>query len=265
MKTIVITGSTRGIGLGLAEEFLKRGHRVVISGRKQETVDEVAAGLVGQFPPEHILGVACDVTEFAQVQALWDASIARFGQVDIWINNAGVAHILRNIWDLPVSTYDSVVRVNTLGTLYGVKAAVNGMLAQGFGAVYLIEGQGADGRVVSGLGVYGLTKRAGDFLARVLEKELKGTPVISGSIQPGMVVTDLLLIERTQDPEAWERNKGIYRILADRVETVVPYLVERILENDRNGARISWLTPAKLLWRFLTARSIRRDVLQEDR
>ena len=158
MKTIVITGSTRGIGLGMAKEFLKRGHQVVISGRDQDVVDRVVAGLNQDFPSDLLHGVPCDVTDYAQVQALWDASKANFGEVDIWINNAGMAHALIDTWALPVDLIQRVIEVNVTGSLYGTKVAVSGMLEQGHGAVYLMEGHGSSGRVQKGLTLYGTTK-----------------------------------------------------------------------------------------------------------
>ena len=260
MKTIVITGSTRGIGLGMAEEFLQRGHQVVISGRSQADVDRVAAGLRDRYPGELIFGKACDVTDFAQVQALWDAGQTHFGWVDIWINNAGQAHALSDFWDLPIEQIESIVRVNVIGQMYGVKTAVTGMLKQGGGAIYLMEGQGANGRIVNGLTLYGATKRATNFLFEALVEELKDTPVIAGSLSPGMVVTDLLTVQREADPETWERNKRIFNILAEKVETVAPQLAEQILTNHANGRQIRLLGRGQVIWRFLTAPFNRRDL-----
>ena len=83
MKTVVITGSTRGIGYGMAENFLARGWNVVISGRKQDDVDEKVKLLGEKFDPSQILGQACDVTDFQEVQTLWDEAVKRFEKVDI--------------------------------------------------------------------------------------------------------------------------------------------------------------------------------------
>ncbi len=264
MKTIVITGSTRGIGLGLAEEFLKRGHQVVISGRNQDVVDEVVAGLTEDFPADHIFGVACDVSDYQQVQALWDASQTRFGTIDIWINNAGLAHALIDVWDLPEELIEKVIEVNVTGSLYGTKVAVAGMLEQGHGAVYLMEGHGSTGRVQKGLTLYGTSKRGINFLFKSLAAELEDTPVIVGSLSPGMVVTDLLTAQREHDPETWEKNKKIFNILADKVETVTPVLAEKILANQANGTRISTTGTGKIFWRFLTAGFTNRNLFEEE-
>ena len=81
MQTIVITGSTWGIGKGLAREFLKLGHRVVVTGRSQAAVDHATAelGSLGE-----ILGCVCDVRDMASLEAVWAAAVARFSRVDIW-------------------------------------------------------------------------------------------------------------------------------------------------------------------------------------
>ena len=89
MKCVVITGSTRGIGFGLAREFLRRGRRVLVCGRNAETTEKAVLALA-EYGAE-VFGQACDVTQLEQVQALWDAATARFGKVDIWINNAGLS------------------------------------------------------------------------------------------------------------------------------------------------------------------------------
>ena len=100
MSHVVITGSTKGIGRGLAGEFAARGHKVMICGRSAETVDAAAndfSGLEGQ-----VIGQVCDVTDPAQLQSLWDAAAEAFGSVDISINNAGLARTTWSIVDTPI-------------------------------------------------------------------------------------------------------------------------------------------------------------------
>jgi NAD(P)-dependent dehydrogenase (short-subunit alcohol dehydrogenase family) len=262
MKTIVITGSTRGIGFGLAEAFLQRGCQVMVSGRAQQTVDQAAARLAQCYSPERIAGAACDVADYDQVEALWSAAAERFGRIDIWINNAGVGSLLAPFWELDPAVMEAVVRTNLLGALHGSRVALRGMLAQGGGARYNMEGFGSrGGRVMPGMALYGSTKAALAFLDRSLSAELAGKPVIAGSILPGMVVTDLLLNQRAGDPADWQRARRAFNILADRVETVAPWIAERVLANTKNGARITWLTGPKIMGRFLSAPFTRRRVI----
>ena len=163
MQTIVVTGSTRGIGRGLATEFLKRGHRVVVSGRSQASVAPAVAELskLGE-----VLGHPCEVSDLWACQALWDAAIAKFGRVDMWINNAAIAPDHGLFADLPGDSIAATINANLTGTLYGVQVALKGMLAQGGGKIYTFEGFGSDGMMNPGLAVYGATKYSVRYLTR---------------------------------------------------------------------------------------------------
>ncbi len=261
MAYIVITGSTRGIGFGLAEAFLARDQAVVISGRSQQAVEQAAARLEERFPQERILGFPCDVTDIGALQALWAAAVARFGRVDIWINNAGITNPRVPLWQQSPEMIAAVVDTNLKGTMYGCRVAAAGMLAQGGGFIYNMEGLGSDGRMVPGLALYGSTKSGLAYFTKALVAETRDTSVGVGSLSPGMVVTDLLLEEDGSNRPDWERSQRALNILADRVETVTPWLADKILANQQHGARIRWLTTAKIFGRFLTAPFVRRQVL----
>jgi NAD(P)-dependent dehydrogenase (short-subunit alcohol dehydrogenase family) len=261
VKTIVITGSTRGIGYGLADEFLKLGCQVAVSGREQANVDQAVAKLAARHGMERTWGVPCDVTQADQVQALWDGAQQRFGRVDVWINNAGSSTTLRPLWEQDPEAMRSVVETNLVGALNGARVALRGMLAQGSGSLYNLEGFGSDGRIMTGMTPYGLTKYAMAYLTDALVKETKGTAIVVGALRPGMVITRLITDQYEDKPEEWERAKGIFNILADRVETVTPYLARRILSNNRTGVRIRWLSGAKSMLRFLSAPFHKRHVV----
>lgn len=261
MKTILITGSTRGIGKGLATEFLKRGQQVVVTGRTPEAVNRVVRELetLGQ-----VLGVACDVRSYESQQAAWAAGVARFGRIDMWINNAAISTDRLMLSDVPPDTIRATVETNLLGALYGARVALEGMLRQGGGQIFLFEGFGSNGMVNPGLAVYGSTKRAIRYLTASLAREYRDSPVLIGSLSPGIVTTDLLLYSsKGRDPADWARAKRVLNILADRVETVTPWLAEQALANRRQGARIEWLTPRKSLLRFVGALFRKRDLLTE--
>lgn len=260
-KVVVVTGSTRGIGNGLANEFLKAGCSVVLCGRSQQSTDQAVGMLAQSHAPERVIGQACNVRSYAQVQALWDSACQRFGRVDIWINNAGLGTDQQHVWTHTEEEIAEVVDTNITGTLYGAKVAITGMLEQGFGAVYNMEGLGSDGRRVNGLTLYGSTKRAIRYLTGGLVSETKGTPVIVGTLSPGMVTTDFLVGRYDQDSDEWRRAKRMFNILADRVETVTPWLAAKVLANTKHGASFQWLTFPKILWRFLSSPIITRDVI----
>ncbi len=261
-KIVIITGSTRGIGYGLADSFLALGCSVTVSGREEETVEKAAAGLKSRFEAERVFGAACDVTDPDQLQTLWDKSVERFGKVDIWVNNAGWSGEQGMVWERPAEELSSVISTNLLGTTYGSQVAMRGMLAQGFGAIYNMEGMGSDGRKHAGLTIYGTSKYAVHYFTESLALEAKETPVIIGSLRPGMVATDLLTERYKDRPEEWERVKKIFNIIADRVENVTPWLAKRMLSNQKNGTVLTYSSTWKLLWRFVSQPFVRRNPFQ---
>jgi NAD(P)-dependent dehydrogenase (short-subunit alcohol dehydrogenase family) len=260
MKTVVITGSTRGIGYGLADSFLALGCAVTVSGRTRAAVDKAVAELSSKHGGERVVGHPCDVNDFAQVQALWDVALTRLGKIDIWINNAGISHPQVNFWELSAEQIQAVVSTNLLGAMYGSKVALSGMLDQGFGAIYNLEGLGSGRTRVEGTTGYATTKAALRYLDESLARETQGTPVLVGALRPGMVLTDLVMRPYQDRPEEWERVKRVFNIIADRVETVTPWLAEKALTNDKNGATISWTSTWKIMGRFLLAPFRNRDL-----
>lgn len=253
MVNIVITGSSKGIGFGLACEFARTGHNVMISGSSDESVQlalkKMPHGLSGR-----LTGRPCDVTHAAEVQGLWDAAQASFGSVDIWINNAGLARTVWPITETPADQIKQMINTNLLGTALGCKIAASGMLTQGSGKLFNILGGGSDGEYFPGMGIYGSTKRGMDYLTQALVKELEDSPIIVGKIRPGMVITEGVLREIAADPELFEKSRKTMNVLCDHVETVTPYLVEQMLACEKSGSRIAWLNGRKIGTRMLMSR-----------
>ncbi|MEU0555858.1 SDR family oxidoreductase [Dactylosporangium sp. NPDC006015] len=249
MTVVVVTGGTRGIGLGLVHSFLARDCDVVYCGRSIPTQD---------VDPRS-LGVLADVTDRAAVQNLWDEAVARFGKVDIWINNAGVSTSRKPLWDLPPDELDTVIDVNLRGLAHASAVVLAAMRAQGHGTLWNMEGFGSGNQKAPGLVAYGATKRAVTYLTDALAKDLgKDSLVKVAHLSPGMVVTDLL--SRDYTPEEFAKAKKIFNILADKVETVTPWLADRVLAGVPNGGRVAWLTTPKAFARFATAAFRKRDL-----
>lgn len=258
-KSIVITGSTRGIGFHLAKAFLERDCALTINGHTHESVNE-ALGRLGNFTQEQIFGCAADITDFDQVQNLWNQSMHHFGRVDIWINNAGTAIPRMMFWEVPAKRYKQLVKINILGSMYGTQVALNGMLAQGFGALYNMEGFGARGRSMQGMTLYGSTKAAIHFINRSLAKETQGTPVITGAIAPGMVITEMITRQFEGREAELEKSKPILNIIAEKPETVAPVLVDKILKNHKNGVTITFSSSFYIMLKFILAPFRKRDL-----
>jgi short-subunit dehydrogenase len=178
------------------------------------------------------------------------------------VNNAGLGHKQMSFWEIPTERIETVVNTNVLGTMYGSKVALLGMLEQGSGALYNMEGLGSGGPRVEGTSVYATSKAGLRYFDGMLGQELSDTPVIVGSLNPGMVITELVTSPYDGKPEEWERAKRIFNIIADRVETVTPWLAQRMLDNKKNGARISWSSTWKIMGRFLMAPFRKRDLFE---
>jgi NAD(P)-dependent dehydrogenase (short-subunit alcohol dehydrogenase family) len=263
MKTVVITGSTRGIGRGLAENFLARGCRVMVSGRQQALVDEVVAELATGHGGDNVKGKACEITEVEQLQSLWDEAINGFGKVDIWINNAGISIARKPLRQTDPAAISRVVAVNLGGVLLANQVVLAGMDAQGSGQIWNMEGFGSGGQVQPGMCAYGATKRAVNYINKALQKEVKGTGVQVCTLSPGIVVTDLLVGDYDTSSPEWEKSKKIFNILGDTVATVTPFLVDGVLKADKSGAKVAWLTTGKAFRRFMGAGFNKRDLFRE--
>ena len=273
-KVVVITGSTQGLGFGYAQAFLQRGHKVVVSGRAQSAVDAAidrleADAVVGEGVA---IGQACEVSDLAQVQALWDFAVRSLGPVDIWLHNAGYARTGVSFAATRPEEIAAMVQANVIGSMNSAQVAVAGMSAQSQGGKLFLTlgGGGATGRVVPGMTVYSTTKRAVKYFADSLVKErrkAKDDRVLVGTISPGVNITEGLLREMRALPET-ERAKALRQLqfIGEHVSTTTPWIVERILAATRQGEDITWLTNGKLLRRglgMLVGR--KRDVLSRYR
>ena len=259
MKTVVITGSTRGIGRGLAQSFLAQGCKVVISGRSEGAVNKAVQALSAQAP-DRVAGRACDITDPAQLQGLWDAAVAAFGKVDVWINNAGISIARKPLRETSPADIQAIVNANLGGMLLANQVVLAAMHTQGSGQIWNMEGFGSDGMTQAGMVSYGATKRAVNYLNKALQKEVKGTPVQVCTLSPGIVVTDLLVGDYDTSSPEWAKAKKIFNILGDSVETVTPWLAERVLATNKSGAKVAWLTTGKAFGRFMAAGFNKRDL-----
>ena len=185
-KVIVITGASTGIGAATARLLAGRGDRVVLAARRLAELKQVAEQCgAGALP------VVTDVTRRADVEHLRDEALRAFGQVDVWINNAGRA-ITRRVLDLTDEDFDQMMAINVKSALYGMQAIVPHF--KGRGAGHLINVSSALGRIpfVSFRSAYSAAKAALNSLTANLRMDLRDDfPNIHVSVvMPPMVSSD---------------------------------------------------------------------------
>eukprot|EP00929_Paragymnodinium_shiwhaense_P050789 TRINITY_DN2557_c1_g1_i3.p1 TRINITY_DN2557_c1_g1~~TRINITY_DN2557_c1_g1_i3.p1 ORF type:complete len:282 (+),score=32.00 TRINITY_DN2557_c1_g1_i3:57-902(+) len=267
----LVTGGTRGIGFGLARELIRRGQRVFICGRSQVAVEDAVVKLreFAANGTQQLGGCPCDISILSDVEELWDQAVAKFGRVDVFVNNAGVSPH-RSLLEIDAELLTATIDTNIKGAMHCAKVALSRMARQNppGGRIYLTEGLGSDGSVRSAASsIYGMTKYAGTYLGNFIAAELKAEPLKSSKVAlgrppPGMVTTDLLLGSCPQhSPTEVARFRKIMNILADKEETVTPWLAKRLVAGDLT---IRWLTGWTVMGRFVKSLCVKRDLFGED-
>jgi len=259
MSRVVVTGSTKGIGRGMAEEFVKRGHDVAVSSRSEDDAQRVAEELT-VIGPGRACGTRCDVSRRDDVQGLWDFAASELGGVDLWINNAGYATARYSVEDLPENLVHTLIDSNFKGAVFGSQVAVAGFRAQGSGALYNTLGGSYDGkRLTPNMGVYSATKAAIWLMTRYLVSENQDSNVVIGTISPGMLITENWFAEQQElAPDEWEKLRPTLNVLCDHVDVATPWLVDEVLSNHETGKRIAWLSTGKIMRRFFDAKVLGR-------
>lgn len=130
-KTAIVTGASSGIGLGIAHSLLANGWNVVGNARTQERLDQAAAGIANR---DRFLGVAGDITEPATAKQLVDAAVARFGQVDLLVNNAGI-FLVKPFVDFTVEDIEQQIATNAKGVIYASQQAARHMIGRKQGQI----------------------------------------------------------------------------------------------------------------------------------
>ena len=256
MKTVVITGSARGFGLEMAKEFRKYNYNIVISDILENELINAVNILKTISSNGNILSVICDVTKEEDLINLKDETIKNFGSIDIWINNAGVNQKMVPIWEVDTKDIDKLIDIDLKGSIIGTKIAMNHMIKQGFGQIYGIEGYGSDDAMMTGLSIYGTSKRGLTYFLESLAKEVddKKLNIQIGLLAPGIMITDFVNHSMgTNGFELSEKVKKVYNILGDKPDVIAKFMVNKIIKNNKNGVRFTWLTSSKAMWRFMTS------------
>jgi NADP-dependent 3-hydroxy acid dehydrogenase YdfG len=185
-KSIVVTGASAGIGAALSKLAGSSGARVALVARRETTLRQVAAS-----SGREALAIVADVTHRPDVERAFATTLARFGQVDVWVNNAGRG-ISRLVSELTEEDFDEMMSINVKSALYGIWAVLPHFRERGQG--HIINVSSMLGRVPFALprSAYSAAKHALNALTANLRMELRAQHpgIVVSSVHPGVVATD---------------------------------------------------------------------------
>lgn len=242
-KIVVITGSTRGFGYIAAEELLKSGATVIVSGRSQDALDQAVKSL-NEFG--NVTGWICDVREEKQVYALARKTVEKFGRIDVWINNAGYSAGSGMMLDIHPEKIVDMFLSNDMGTFYGTQAALHFMLPRKAGMLVNMYGAGSNGKAASPMGMYATTKAWITSFTRTLATEMKGTGVQIVAFSPGMMMTDMLanpVVFGERGKEKMKNFEFVLRFLVKPPQLAAKALVNALANNRKEFVEVHVMKP----------------------
>jgi 3-hydroxybutyrate dehydrogenase len=217
-KTAIVTGSTSGIGLGIAEVLAEHGANIVFNGFGDKAeIDKVVADTAKKFGVKTAYNGA-DMSKPDQIRAMVADAEKQFGSVDVLINNAGIQHTA-TVQDFPVEKWDAIIAINLSAAFHAMAAAIPGMQSRGWGRIIniasahgLVASAQKSAYVAAKHGIIGLTKVA------ALENAQKGVTV--NAICPGWVLTPL--VQKQIDANAAKNGCSVEQATEELLEAKEP-------------------------------------------
>jgi len=230
-KVVVITGASSGIGAATARRLATEGALLMLGARREEKLRELVTVLESAHESAEAAYEVTDVTDRAQVQNLIDAAIAKYGHVDVLINNAGLMPV-SYIDELKVDEWDQMIDVNIRGVLHGIAAVLPHMRERHSGHIINVSSV-AGQRVLPMYSVYSGTKYAVRAISEGLRQESRGE-IRSTIISPGLTQTELP--SHISDPSAAEHMNKMFEIAidADAIARSIKYAIEQPDDVDVN-------------------------------
>ena len=184
-KTVVITGASRGIGEATAKEFSEAGANVALLARSKVEIDKIASNL-----GENSIAIVCDVSDYSQVSSAFEEVTSKFGKVDIRIGNAAVIEPIGRVTEVSPDAWGKLIDINVKGVMYGMHAALPGMVAKGGGTIITIS-SGAAYNALEGWSGYCTSKAATLMMTRSVDLEYRARGIRMLGLSPGTVATDM--------------------------------------------------------------------------
>jgi 3-hydroxy acid dehydrogenase/malonic semialdehyde reductase len=202
---VLVTGATSGIGRSTAQIFAKHGHNLIITGRRQERLDELNHELTRKFNI-NVKSLCFDVRKSAEVTGAIEGLQSDWKKIDVLVNNAGLAAGLSPIQDGSLDHWERMIDTNVKGLLYMSRIVSNLMIANGKGHIVNI-GSVAGKEVYANGNVYCATKHAVDALNKAMRIDLLPHRIKVTGINPGMVETEFSVVRFDGDED---RAKKVY-------------------------------------------------------
>jgi len=256
-KTVIITGSARGFGFAMLKEFYKKDYNVVLCDINKDALENAKKSLENLNCKGKVLSYVVDVTNEKDIRKMIDDIIINDYSIDILINNAGVNQPMKPIWELDSNTINRLIDIDLKGTILCSKVIMPIMIKKRNGSIYNVEGYGSNNATMTGLSIYGTSKRAITYFTEALAKESKdyGNYVNVGKITPGIMITNFISTSMGDGSkiELDEKTKNVYNILGDKPEVIAKYMVNKICKNEKNNVKFTWLTTGRAMARFIKA------------
>jgi NADP-dependent 3-hydroxy acid dehydrogenase YdfG len=187
-QTVLITGASAGIGAACANLFAQAGTRLILSARRTDKLQALAAELQRDYQTE-ILLLPLDVQQAKEVKEAIASLPLEWQEIAVLINNAGLSRGLDKQYEASLQDWEEMIDTNIKGLLYVTRAVVPGMVARAYGHVVNV-GSVAARYTYTGGSVYCATKAAVKVLSEGLKIDLHGTPIRVTNIEPGLVETE---------------------------------------------------------------------------
>lgn len=184
-KVVVITGASRGIGAAAARAFAAQGAHVALLARSIGQVEMLAA----EIGPR-AMALGCDVADWEAVRGAVDAVVARFGRVDVLVNNAGVIEPIARLAEADPAAWGLTQDINLKGVFHGMRAVLPQMRAQGGGTIITVS-SGAATRALEGWSAYCASKAGALMLTQAAHLEEAGAGIRVLGLSPGTVATEM--------------------------------------------------------------------------
>ncbi|MWG33573.1 SDR family NAD(P)-dependent oxidoreductase [Halomarina oriensis] len=221
-QTVVVTGSSQGIGEVTARRFVEEGANVVVSSRDQEKVDAVAESINDENPAGRAIAVACDVRERDAVEALVEATVEEFGSLDTMVNNAG-ASFMAGFDDISENGWKTIVDINLHGTYHCCQVAGQQMQDQDEGGAIVNFASVAGQKGSPYMSHYGSAKAGVVNLTKTLAYEYAAHDIRVNCIAPGFVATpgvetQMGVSAGDIERDSVDRNIGLSEEISDIVQ-----------------------------------------------